>query len=145
MQCNKKKLTGRVAEMRTMLKPLLKVGSTRALEFPAYETQDEWHQSEEESDSDSDSSHRVSVSLSFDELRVGECVQVYWKGENQWFEGEVTDLDEKDRTFEVYYPSDGKKLWHDEDNYPIQLSCYFFFFTKKEFGLGLYNLINLYI
>ena len=122
MQCDKKKLSGRVAEMRSVLKPLLKVGSTRALEFPEYETQDDWDEVEE-SESDSDSSHRVTVSLSFDELRVGECVQVYWKGDEQWYEGEVTDIDEKDRTYEVYYPADGKKLWHDEDNYPIQLSC----------------------
>ena len=47
--------------------------------------------------SDSDSSHRISVSVSFEELAVGVCVEVYWKGNDAWYEGEVKEVDDEDR------------------------------------------------
>ena len=121
MQCDGKKLTGRVADMRESLKPLLPVGSSRALQFPEYPTQDDCFDDAEESeegeggdggseeDDESDGPH-IQLPVSFDELHVGGCVEVYWKGEDKWYEGEVTDLDDKDMTFEILYIDDDKKL-----------------------------------
>lgn len=123
MQCNGKKLSGRVADMREQLKPLLPVSSTRAPEFPEYATQDELLEEFDPSDSDSEESVNISVNCSWEELRVGECVEVYWAAEKKWYEGEVTDKDENDRTFEVVYESDGKKLWHPVDDFPLRFSC----------------------
>ena len=45
---------------------------------------------------------------------------MYWKGEDQWFEGSITDVDAVDRQFEVFYKTDSKKLWHDEKYYPVR-------------------------
>ena len=109
-QCDGKKLTGKVGEMRAELKPLLPAGAARNLQFPDYATQDECFDSEgESSGEDSESSDKVEVSLSFDELRVGECVEVYWKGEDKWFEGEVVALDVDGKQFEVFYREDSQK------------------------------------
>ena len=108
---------------------LLPVGSARVLEFPEYETQDAQcdedvsELSDDDDADDSSDSCTVKVSASFEELSVGECVQVYWKGERKWYEGEIKDIDNNDRTFEVYYPSDGKQLWHDEADYPLRFAC----------------------
>ena len=56
VQCDRKKLTGRVAEMREQLEPLLPRGSARTLQFPEYETQDDVCGGEQFEDNDNDSS-----------------------------------------------------------------------------------------
>lgn len=123
-QCDGKKLTGKADEMRADLKPLLPVGAARALQFPEYATQDEcYDDAEGASDDDSESADRVEVELSFDDLRVGECVEVYWQGEEKWYEGEVVDLDVDGKQFQVFYREDSQKWWHDAADYPLRLSC----------------------
>ena len=122
-QCDGKKLTGKADEMRADLKTLLPVGAARNLQFPDYVTQEECYDSEGVSDEDCDSSDKVEVSLSFDELRVGECVEVYWEGEGKWFEGEVTGLDTEGKQYKVFYREDSQEWWHDPSNYPMRLSC----------------------
>ena len=109
--------------MRADLKPLLPVGAARTLQFPEYATQDDCYDAEDVSDNDSELSEKVEVSLSFDELRVGECVEVYWQGEDTWYEGEVIDLDKEGKQFQVFYRQDSQKWWHDSDDYPLRLSC----------------------
>ena len=96
---------------------LLPAGATCALAFPEYETQDdvvECAESEAGSDTDTDATC-IEFDLDYDELRVGTCVQVYWSGDNKWYTGEITALDESEsgKQFEVFYESDGEKWWHD--------------------------------
>ena len=58
--------------------------------------------------------------IEFENLYIGDIVEVYWKGEDQWYEGSITDVDAVDRQFEVFYKTDSKKLWHDEKYYPVR-------------------------
>lgn len=51
--------------------------------------------------------------ISFDKLIIGDIVEVYWEKE-----GGVTGIDGK--LVEVHYKSDGDKLWHPPDDYPMR-------------------------
>ena len=57
----------------------------------------------------------------FNTLNVGDIVEVYWKGMKKWYEGEVTDKDDKDDTVEIHYKEDGQKLYHSLDTYRMRL------------------------
>ena len=57
----------------------------------------------------------------FDDIRVGHIVSVYWRGEKEWYEGEVLEVDHSDSTVKVVYKSDSTSLWHKLDNYPMKL------------------------
>ena len=109
--------------MWATLDPMLPVGSARALQFPEYETQDDFQESEVQEESDDEDSCHIRVELCFEELNVGECVEVFWSGENKWYEGEILAVDASDKTYHVHYHSDGKKLWHAIKDYPLSLSC----------------------
>lgn len=105
--------------MREQLRPLVPA----AQDAPDYETQDpcfEEVSGESETESDED---RVVVTISLEEMNVGEMVEVFWKGEDKWFEGEITDVCLGDKTFQVFYPIDSECLWHSVDDYPCRLSC----------------------
>ena len=82
---------------------------------PEYPTQDELL--EEPSSSSSEEAREI---IEFEHLYIGDIVEVYWKGEDQWFEGNITDVDAVDRQFEIFYKADSKKLWHDEKYYPVR-------------------------
>ena len=125
LDCKGTRLHGLVADMRQQLRELLPAVSavavpathpTPAPEYPEYATQDDLFPEGEESDE-----HATDTEyLEFEQLRVSECVQVYWKGEQEWFEGEVTEVDTKDGLFEVFYSSDGARLWHDPLDFPVR-------------------------
>ena len=58
---------------------------------------------------------------SVDNLIVGDIVEVYWRGEKKWYEGEVTGIDhDDDNLVEVHYKSDNQKLWHPPADYPMR-------------------------
>ena len=57
----------------------------------------------------------------FDTLNVGEIVEVYWKGMKKWYEGEVTDKDDKDDTVEIQYKEDNSKMYHSLKDYRMRL------------------------
>ena len=121
-QCDGKKLSGKVGEMREQLTELLPAGASRTIAFPEYETQDDFTTGAAEA-MECDSTDRgsdtdatcIEYDLNYAELRVGTCVEVYWTGENQWYVGEITGLEETEshQQFEVHYESDGQKWWHD--------------------------------
>ena len=106
-----KKLTGSVKDIRKEMEGLLPVDphydeEAVALGTPDYPTQDELF-----TDPDSSSEETTASDLiDFDHLYLGDIIEVYWKGENTWFEGEVTDVDAVDRLFEVFYEADSQKL-----------------------------------
>ena len=101
--------------------------------IPDYETQDDFACESTEAQDDAvcesaeegeaSSEGRIVVDISLQDMRVGECVEVFWSGENTWFEGEVTDVSVEDKQFEVYYRTDSQKLWHDASDYPVRMSC----------------------
>ena len=73
-----------------------------------------------DSDSDSDSSDDIPLDLLLKankereteyEPKIGDTVEVYWKVEKKWFEGEVLDVEED--MFQVSYVSDGQHHWHE--------------------------------
>ena len=106
--------------MRAQLKPHVPAAKEKDI-APDYETQDPCF--EEGSETESDEDHRVVVTLSLEDMNIGEMVEVFWKGEDKWFEGEITDVCLEDKTFQVIYQLDSECLWHSVDDYPCRQSC----------------------
>ena len=104
---NKVVLTGKVEDKRSKLRLLLGKDDTSC--------------STTASSSNPKSPDELNPNSKFDELHVSDIVEVYWKGEQKWYEGEVTDLDLDDMTVEIHYKSDGKKLYHSLDTYQMRL------------------------
>ena len=106
--CCKVALPGKVAEKRLKLKELLGLQEDDDKGEEGLEEDDDKGESETETEEEY---------ISFDELIIGDIVEVYWSGEKEWYEGEVTGID--DKLVEVHYKSDNQKLWHPPDNYPM--------------------------
>ena len=118
VQCGGLVLKGKVGDMRDRLKPLLPAdsGTVPDESYPEYATQDD--QEDFESSGDTTESEHIQL----EQLAEGDIVEVYWEGEHEWFEGEVTGICMDDRQFEVSY-TDGAKLWHKVDEYPVRLGA----------------------
>ena len=103
-------LTGNVGDTRRDMQTLLPIDIDDGV--PDYPTQDEVFTEPESQTGDSSSSEETTASdvIEFENLYIGDIVEVYWKGENQWYEGSITDVDAVDRQFEVFYKSDSEKL-----------------------------------
>jgi hypothetical protein len=95
---------------------------------PEYETQDMF---EEEDDSDpgtetyyagdsSETTEDEDAPLGLPDINVADRVQVYWRGDHQWYDGTVTALNMKDREFEVFFPCDTQRLWHKACEYSVR-------------------------
>ena len=111
-------INGKAAELRTQLTELL---DDDDLDIPEYPTQDDVIDAvSEESVCNSVS---IEMEVEFDSMNVGDCVEVYWSGEDTWYEGEIIDLDTEDRTFKVHYVVDNKKLWHKPSEYKCRFAC----------------------
>ena len=135
IQCNGEKLRGKVADMREQLRELL----PGDLGVPEYPTQDEVvaedaeHIPDEDGDTTPDEdgdttpdeeTRTVVVDIqSVADMNEGEAIEVYWKGEKKWYEGEITGIDDTDKTYEVLYHSDSAKLWHKLEDYPARYAC----------------------
>ena len=123
VQCNGAVLRGKVAEMRDQLRPLL----PGTPEFPEYATQDDVCDDVTDCDDDDDSCEsepHVAIDIkSVDDLTVGECIEVWWKGEKEWFEAEVVDICSEDKTYEVLYHSDSQRLWQTLEDYSARYAC----------------------
>ena len=114
-QCGVPRMTGKLEALQTSVKKLLPTVSASLPDevYPDHPAQDV----EDVGDSsDTTQSEHVAV----EDLRVGECVEVYWEGEHSWFEGEVKDISVEDGEFEIYYPGDGETLWHKTEWYPVR-------------------------
>ena len=108
--------------MREQLKDLLPPDEVDDA-VPEYPTQNDVDHVEEWSGGeDDDDEPTISVDLRLDELTVDQWVEVYWKGEDRWFIGQITDICQQDNTFEVYYEIDSECLWHKFEDYPVRLS-----------------------
>ena len=121
-QCDGKKLSGRkIDDLRQKLYDLLPGdgdASDEQLLYPEYPTQDDYVCPASETD-DADGEDPDTL-LSFIDLRVGECVEVWWEGEKEWYEGEVIDLDDSDKSFQIYYKLDSAKIWHAARDFSVR-------------------------
>ena len=115
-------MTGTVADMRQDMQTLLPVEphvtSSNEDGVPEYPTQDELY--EEPDDGSTSGETTASDVIKFENLFIGDIVEVFWAGDNEWYEGSITDVDSVDRQFEVFYKSDSQKLWHNEKDYPVR-------------------------
>jgi hypothetical protein len=118
-QCGGARLTGRVTDVRTALTELLP-DEPEEPDVPSYPTQDELF--EPVSDAD-DASVSIELTCDFETMSLGDCVEAYWEGEETWYEGEVTAIDVVDKTFEILYHSDNKKVWHRSADYPCRFAA----------------------
>ena len=105
--------------MRRKLKPLLPTIS--AVEpaadntVPEYPTQDELYDDCEKSEETT-----ATETIDFNNLFIGDIVEVYWEGEDNWFEGEVMDVDLVEEQFQIYYKTDDTTYWHNKVDYPVR-------------------------
>ena len=80
----------------------------------------------ENSEEESEDGGRLIVnikSVNPQDMTAGEMIDVYWKGEDKWFEGEITNIELEDKTYEVFYQVDSERLWHALEDYPCRYSC----------------------
>lgn len=116
-QCGKI-LTGKVADIREELETLIPVDPDHNSDtddlpddgVPEYPTQDEVYEDPDDLSSSSEETTATTEIIDFEHLYIGDIVEVYWKGDDKWYEGVITDVDAVDKQFEVLYRSDSKKL-----------------------------------
>ena len=104
-------LPGKVEEKRIKLKEIM-----------GPDNGDEDGESDEPENEDEDETETEPApgeDVSFDKLNISDIVEVFWSGEDTWFEGEVTGID--DGLIVVFYKSDGRQLWHSPDDYRFRL------------------------
>ena len=126
-QCDKI-LTGKVADIREELETLIPVDPDHNSDtddlpddgVPEYPTQDEVYEDPDDLSSSSEETTATTEIIDFEHLYIGDIVEVYWKGDDKWYEGVITDVDAVDKQFEVLYRSDSKKLWHNDTDYPVR-------------------------
>ena len=105
-------LNGKVAQLREQLENML----SHDLGVPDYPSQD-IIPIDDLGDSDDTDEDAL---LSFIDLEGGMNVDVWWEGDKVWYAGRVTGLDRQEKMFEVFYPSDKKKLWHYACDYSVR-------------------------
>ena len=115
LDCGGIKMAGKLSNMREKLSFIL----PDDLGVPDYETQDA-HVYESGCDSGNDTGYTTeSDIIKFDDLFIGDKVEVYWPAEHSWFEGEIKDVDLVDKQFEVAY-KDNTKFWHEYQDFPVR-------------------------
>lgn len=62
------------------------------------------------------------VDVALEDMEVGENVEVYWKGDNIWYEGKIVAVDLAQKQFEVYYFLDEKNWLHNTEDYKVRVS-----------------------
>ena len=109
-------MKGNLDDLRVSITKLLPTVSAQVPEedlAPELPTQDPDDYDGYESKHVDGSDTTTSDLITFEDLVVGEIVEVYWEGGNAWFEGEVKYVNVEDREFEIHYPGDGgETLWY---------------------------------
>jgi hypothetical protein len=65
----------------------------------------------------------VVIDVPLDQMTVGDCVEVFWKGDGVWYEGKILCVDLDAKQFEVEYFLDGQTLLHNDSEYKVRMSC----------------------
>lgn len=121
-ECGGEIITGNAAQLRDRLIDLLPTCDATDSEeddgfkdlpplvpAPEYATQDDYA--------------NIVIDLPIDNMNVNDCVEVYWKGDREWYEGRITAINLDEKQFEVEYFMDGKTLVHNEAEYKVRLAC----------------------
>ena len=114
IECRGLIINGKAAVLREKLLGVL----PDELGIPQYETQDYFDDDVPPSDDDV----TIELEIELDQMSEGDLVEVYWRGDNKWYPGEVSGIDLDDKTFQIDY-LDGKKLWHSTEFYKCRFAC----------------------
>ena len=90
--------------------------------IPPYPTQDPLYFDEDELPASDCDSTSITIDLSLDKMQVGDCVEVWWKGDKCWYEGRITAVDLDSKQFDVFYFLDSKQLTHNEGEYRVRMA-----------------------
>ena len=64
----------------------------------------------------------IVLDVPLERMVVGDCVEVWWKGDRKWYEGRITEVDMEEKQFEVEYFDDGKVLTHNDSEYKVRMT-----------------------
>ena len=119
VQCGGKVIHGKADQMRATLMELL----PKCQDVDS-EEDDSKSANESETYSESQSVHaNVTIAVAVEDMVVGDCVEVYWRGDNKWYEGRITAVDVGLMQYEVEYFLDGETLVHNDEDYIVRMSC----------------------
>ena len=65
----------------------------------------------------------IEIILRLEDMQVDDCVEVYWKGDDVWYEGRIIFVDLENKQFEVEYFLDNQKLLHNSADYKVRQVC----------------------
>ena len=65
----------------------------------------------------------IVLDVPIEKMTIGDCVEVYWKGDKKWYEGRVTGVDLDTRQFEIEYFLDDEVLTHNASEYKVRMAC----------------------
>jgi hypothetical protein len=65
----------------------------------------------------------IEIILPIEDMQVDDCVEVYWRGDDEWYEGRIIFVDLDNKQFEVEYFLDDKKLLYNSAEYKVRQIC----------------------
>ena len=64
----------------------------------------------------------IAIDIPIEDMVIGDCVEVWWKGDKQWYEGRITGVNLDVKQFEVEYFDDDQVLTHNDSEYKVRMS-----------------------
>ena len=114
-------LTGKAAQIRTELVDLLPASREPAApeESPSSESDDA---SDIPPQMAQDNTANIIIDVPIQDMRLNDCVEVYWKGDRKWYEGRILMVDVENEQFEVEYFLDDQILLHNAADYKVRMA-----------------------
>ena len=116
-------LTGKAAQIRSELVDLLPASREPA---PAPESDSSESESEAAANPQQmaqDDTPNIIIDVPIQDMRINDCVEVYWKGDRKWYEGRMLMVDMENEQFEVEYFLDDEILVHNAADYKVRMTC----------------------
>ena len=116
-------LTGKAAQIRSELVDLLPASREPA---PAPESDSSESESEAAANPQQmaqDDTANIIIDVPIQDMRINDCVEVYWKGDRKWYEGRILMVDMENEQFEVEYFLDDEILVHNVADYKVRMTC----------------------
>ena len=124
IHCGGKVLNGKADQVRSNLMDLLP--KYHDVDSAADTSENECCESDDQTVEDAEAQSTVAnikFDVTLEDMTVGECVEVYWKGDRVWYEGRIIAVDTSEKQFEVEYFLDGETLLHNAEDYKVRMSC----------------------